>query len=137
MAHVQPVDGKCKRSACSKRKKNKCANTGTSRWSDAAKACFSQQCASRIVQIELVGYHKDSNIPFVEVYAPDEHKQVDACSGGIRVDALANVATLQVRRIDAVLRELGFAKPADPSRIVPAPPTNKSSHTKAEPSNKR
>ncbi|KAI6239082.1 A-kinase anchor protein 1, mitochondrial [Aphelenchoides fujianensis] len=83
LAKVQPIDG-------------------TSRWSDEAGELFSKLCASRIVQAELVGYNKENNIPYVDVYAIDENKKV--C------------------HVNQVLLDRGFAKPSDPTKLLPLQP---------------
>jgi len=86
LAHVQPIDG-------------------TAHWSKEAQEIFTKLCAPRIVQAELVGYNKENNIPYVELYAIDEHKKV--------------------QRVDCVLREKGFAKPSDPTKMIPVQPVGK------------
>lgn len=51
---------------------------GTTHWSQDAYNVFSKLCASKIVQAEIKGYNKENNIPFVELYAIDEHKKVSS-----------------------------------------------------------
>lgn len=59
LAHVQPSDG-------------------TVHWHPKAVELFTKLCSSRIAHAELVGYNKENNIPYVELYAIDEKKQVSA-----------------------------------------------------------
>ncbi|KAI6177268.1 A-kinase anchor protein 1, mitochondrial [Aphelenchoides bicaudatus] len=80
LAHVEPADG-------------------TAYWSQEAIDMFSKLCASRIVQAEIKGYNKDTNIPYVELYAIDEHKKV--------------------KRVDTMLVEMGHAKLSDPTKMIP------------------
>ncbi|KAI6188519.1 A-kinase anchor protein 1, mitochondrial [Aphelenchoides besseyi] len=102
LAHVQPVDG-------------------TMHWSEEATALFSKLCASRIVQAELIGYNKENNIPYVEIYATDEEKKV--------------------HRVDTILLDRGFAKPLDPTKMIQVQPIGKANaHRKptlSESSNRR
>jgi len=91
LAHVQPIDG-------------------TSHWSEGAHNIFTKLCASRIVQAEIKGYNKDNNVPYIELFAMDEHKKV--------------------KRVDTVLLESGYAKPADPTKMVRVVPSS-TPHTKS------
>jgi len=75
---------------------------GTAYWSQAASEMFSKLCTSKIVQAEVKGYNKENNIPYVELYAIDEHKKV--------------------KKVDSSLLELGYAKLADPTRMVAVTP---------------
>ncbi|CAD5215642.1 unnamed protein product [Bursaphelenchus okinawaensis] len=71
---------------------------GTVHWSKNAVDVFTKLCSSKIVHAELIGYHKDNNIPYVKLCTVDEKKNV--------------------KRVDQVLLELGHAKPADPAKMV-------------------
>lgn len=52
---------------------------GTAYWSQEAIDVFTKLCGSRLVQAEIKGYNKETNIPYVELYATDEHKKVIVC----------------------------------------------------------
>ncbi|CAD5221588.1 unnamed protein product [Bursaphelenchus xylophilus] len=79
LAHVQPSDG-------------------TVHWSQEAVDLFTKLCSSKIVHAELVGFHRENNIPYVKLCTVDEKKNV--------------------KRVDQVLLELGYAKPADPAKMI-------------------
>ncbi|CAI2348034.1 unnamed protein product [Caenorhabditis sp. 36 PRJEB53466] len=75
---------------------------GTNNWSDAAMKRFTELCTGKVINVKAVGISLDTRITMVELYL--DMKDND----GIQYEA----------RFDHVLMEEGFARTADPSKMI-------------------
>lgn len=95
--------------------------SGTAYWSKEASDAFSSLCTYKIVQAEVKGYNKENNIPYIELYAVSFSFHSLSCLCRLAIDDQK-----KARRVDSVLMELGYAKLADPTRMLPVVAQNHS-----------
>lgn len=101
LAHVRPVDG-------------------TNNWSEATMKEFKQLCTGKVISSKLVGYSFDTRIPMVELYVTIKDKDGENLVSKQFGNFGSQVLCFQEVRFDQMLMDLGFARTADPSKMVRA-----------------